>query len=314
MSVATELTRITEARNTIRTKMVSLGVALGTDDISALATKIDGIVDRGAVDIEIQEGDTYTIPAGYHNGSGTVSGVAGGGNYTLQSKTATPTKAQQNIVPDEGKYGLSSVTVAAIPDNYQDVSATTAVAGDVKTGKAFVAADGTTTAGTMPVITASAESVAVGGTYTIPAGYHDGTGTVAGPTLSGTATVAAVLEDETFYSNSGTLLTGTMPNIGAVTGTVGVGGSYTIAEGYHDGTGTVTGPTLSGTAVAADVLAGATFYNTTGVPVTGTMVNNGAIAATIDGLTVTSYTVPAGYTSGGSVSLTSDIEDALAAI
>ena len=41
---------------------------------------------------------------------------------------------------------------------------------------------------------------------------------------------------------------------------------------------------------------------------------NGAIQATIDGLTTTSYTVPAGHTTGGTVSLTSDIEDALAAI
>ena len=44
------------------------------------------------------------------------------------------------------------------------------------------------------------------------------------------------------------------------------------------------------------------------------MTNNGAITATIDGLTVTSYSVPAGYTSGGTVSLTDDIEQALAAI
>ena len=253
MSVATELTRITTARNAIRTKMVALGVALSTDTLDDLATKIGGIEDRGAVDVEVKEGETYTIPAGYHNGSGTVSGVAGGGNYTLQSKEVTPTKAQQNVVPDEGKYGLSSVTVNAIPNNYQDVSATTATASDVKTGLAFVAADGTVTTGTMPVITASAETVGVGGSYTIPAGYHDGTGTVAGPTLTGTA-------------------------------------------------------------VAADVLATKTFYNTTGEAVTGTMVNNGAITQTIDGLTVTSYTIPAGYTSGGTVSLSSDIEDALAAI
>mgnify|MGYP003301394644 CR=1 FL=1 len=44
------------------------------------------------------------------------------------------------------------------------------------------------------------------------------------------------------------------------------------------------------------------------------MANNGAISGSIDGLTTTSYTVPAGYTSGGSVSLTDDIETALAAI
>jgi len=44
------------------------------------------------------------------------------------------------------------------------------------------------------------------------------------------------------------------------------------------------------------------------------MVNNGAISATIDGLTTTSYSVPSGYTTGGTVSLTNDIETALAAI
>ena len=44
------------------------------------------------------------------------------------------------------------------------------------------------------------------------------------------------------------------------------------------------------------------------------MANNGAIAKTIDGLTQTSVAIPEGYTSGGTVSLTDDIENALAAI
>ena len=47
---------------------------------------------------------------------------------------------------------------------------------------------------------------------------------------------------------------------------------------------------------------------------TGSVANNGATAGSIDGLTQTSYAVPAGYTSGGTVSLTNDIEEALAAI
>ena len=48
--------------------------------------------------------------------------------------------------------------------------------------------------------------------------------------------------------------------------------------------------------------------------ITGTMANNGAISATIDGITTTSYSVPSGYTSGGTVSLDNTIETALAAI
>ena len=87
MSTATEITRLTSARNTIRNKMVSLGLAASTDLLDDLADEIDGIVNQGAVSATVQEGDTYTIPAGYHNGSGTVSGVGGGGSYTLQSKS-----------------------------------------------------------------------------------------------------------------------------------------------------------------------------------------------------------------------------------
>lgn len=192
MDVASEIARITTDRNAIRAKLVELGMAQSSDTLSDLATAMDQIVDRGAVSATVQEGDTYTIPKGYHNGSGTVSGVSGGGNYSLQSKTVTPTKLQQNITPDSGYYGLSDVTVSPIPASYQDVSSVTAGAGDVLTGKVFV--------------------------------------------------------------------------------------------------------------------------NSTGTAVTGTMVNNGTITKTIDGLTTTSATIPAGYTSGGTVSLSSAIEEALAAI
>lgn len=179
MSIATQLTRIQTDRNTIRAKLVELGMAQSADGLDKLATAIEGIENRGAVSATVQEGDTYTIPKGYHNGSGTVSGVAGGGNYNLQSKTVAPTKLQQNVTPDSGYYGLSDVTVAAIPETYQDVSSVTADEGDVLTGKVFVNSEGVTKAGTManngdvsntfnPLISAS---------LTIPEGYTSG-GTV----------------------------------------------------------------------------------------------------------------------------------------
>lgn len=179
MSVQTELSRIQAARNKIRTKLVEMGLAANTADIDACATAIEGVEDQGAVSASVKEGETYSIPRGYHNGSGTVSGVAGGGNYNLQSKNVTPTKSQQPITPDDGYFGLSDVTVGAIPEAYQDVTNVTAAAGDVLANKIIVTKDGKEVAGTMPnngtlaktIDPLTEESVA------IPAGYTKG-GTV----------------------------------------------------------------------------------------------------------------------------------------
>lgn len=384
----TEITRLSDARDSIRATLVNWGKAEGTEKLDALATTIEGIRNNGAVSAQIKEGDTYTIPEGYHNGSGTVSGVAGGGNYNLQSKTVTPTKRQQAITPDDGFYGLSDVTVSAIPANYQDVSATTAVADDVLANKVFTAQDGTTTTGAMPNNGAvSAKLTTDKASYTVPKGYHNGLGTVSvdlesktatpskatqvinsttGKVLSSvtvepipaeyitttdaTATADTILDGSTAYIG-GKKVTGTMPNNGKVTQTISVATpSYTIPQGYHDGEGTVTispeaktvtptkasqkvkpaaGKVISevtvnpipaefivtndATATASQILIDATAY-VNGVKVTGTMPDNKTITGSFDGLTVTSYTIPAGFTSGGTISLTDDIEQALAAI
>lgn len=290
MSVATEISRIQTARNTIRSKAVELGIGTSTDDLTKLATEIEGIENRGAVSATVQEGDTYTIPKGYHNGSGTVSGVSGGGNYNLQSKTVTPTKAQQNVTPDPGYYGLSDVTVAAIPGNYQDVSSVTATAADVLTGKVFVDKAGKTTTGTMPNNGAATETLTPEKlSYIIPKGYHSGTGKV--QITPETKSVTPNKSVQTVEPTDGKVLTSV--EVAA------------IPEAYVD--------TSDGTAVAGDILKGKTAY-AKGAKVTGSMANNGAVSGEIDGLTTTSFAVPAGYTTGGSVSLTGDIEEALAAI
>ena len=192
MSIQTEITRIQTARDTIRAKAVELGIGGNTDKLNVLATEIDSIEDCGTVSATVKEGETYTIPKGYHNGSGTVSGVAGGGNYKLQSKTATPTKSQQNITPDEGYYGLSDVTVAAIPETYQDVSSVTATAADVLANKIIVNAEGEMITGTMPnngAINAEIDGLTTT-SYQVAAGYTTG-GTV---TLDGSieAALAAI--------------------------------------------------------------------------------------------------------------------------
>lgn len=54
-----------------------------------------------------------------------------------------------------------------------------------------------------------------------------------------TVAVAEILKEKTAYAR-GTKLIGTMPNNGAVTGKINTkDGSYTIPQGYHDGSGEV---------------------------------------------------------------------------
>lgn len=290
MSTSTEITRIQTARNTIRTKLVELGLATSTAKLDALATAVEGIENKGAVNAQVQEGSTYTIPKGYHNGSGVVSGVSGGGNYTLQEKSVTPTKSQQSVTPDSGYYGLSGVTVAAIPQNYNDTSAVTAGAADVLANKVIVNADGETITGTMPNNGAATKTLDTTTTsYTIAKGYHSGTGKVSIATETKTATPT---------KSSQTI----KPSTGKVLSEVTVAA---IPAEYIT--------TTDATAEAGEILDGKTAY-VGGVKVEGTMANNGATGAEIDGLTVTSYTIPKGYTAGGTVSLTTDIEEALAAI
>ena len=59
-------------------------------------------------------------------------------------------------------------------------------------------------------------------------------------------------------------------------------------------------------AIASDVRIGVTFYGPDG-KTTGTMPDNEEIDGSIDGITSETYSIPEGYTSGGTVSLTDDI-------
>lgn len=116
----------------------------------ARGAKVTGTMpNNGAVTgvIGTKEGK-YTIPQGYHDGSGkvgiapaeqaklipgnirqgiTVLGVLGTMSGTesvkAQTKTVTPSAAQQSVAPDEGYNYLSSVTVSAIPYQESDNAA-----------------------------------------------------------------------------------------------------------------------------------------------------------------------------------------------
>lgn len=123
---------------------------LATKTAYARGSKLTGTMpNNGAVSgiISTKDGQ-YIVPQGYHDGSGkvsidsteqaklipdniregvTVMGVLGTMSGTEdanpQSKTVTPSTAQQIILPDEGYNYLSQVTVLAIPYVESDNSA-----------------------------------------------------------------------------------------------------------------------------------------------------------------------------------------------
>lgn len=101
--------------------------------------------------------------------------------------------------------------------------------------------------------TVTASDVLSGVTFHLPSGAS-GTGSCAYDVDSSncTAVVAEVLATKTF-AKGGTVLTGTMPNRGAVTATVPSKSTpYTIPQGYHDGSGTVGLSTADSTALVAN--------------------------------------------------------------
>lgn len=194
----------------------SSGVTLGTATTTQPSGKYikvtgSGVVNRAAI--------TKSASAGYvSTGSATVSSAT-----SATSTTATL------------YYPISS--------NVVDTSAGDAAASQILSGKkAYV--DGSLVTGTMTNNGAVAPTALnAGGSYTIPAGYHDGSGKVTTNSLAsqttGTASAGEILSGETAWVG-GSKITGTMTNRGAVSQTLSTATtSYTVPQGYHNGSGKV---------------------------------------------------------------------------
>lgn len=295
MSIQEEIARIQGAKEKLKAKAIALKIVTGEGDkkIQELANAYDGIENKGSVSATVEVGNTYTIPKGYHDGTGTVTGqdTGAGEKYKLQSKTATPTTSRQEITPDEGYYGLSDVAVEAIPANFKDVSATTATVPDVLATKVFINSRGEQVTGNMPNIGAVSQKLKVGtASYTVPKGYHNGEGII-----------SIDLEEKTVTPNkSRQEIT---PTENKVLSKVTV---KAIPENYVD--------TADANAGAGDILTGKTAY-VNGAKVTGTMANLGSVAGEINALAEDpSKTIGAGYTTGGKITIGNQLLQALQGI
>lgn len=206
MSISEQIARLQQLKERLRTKLTALKLASEENTLEECVAAVESIADNRAVSQKLDTTTaSYTVPAGYHNGSGTVSveleekTVTANGVVTptagkvlskitvnvenaptLQEKTAVPSKEAQEIVADEGYDGLSKVSVQAIPANFADVTGVTVSAADVLTGKVFVDSTGAQKSGEMA--NNAAVSATINGldttSYVIPAGYHNGRGTV----------------------------------------------------------------------------------------------------------------------------------------
>ena len=72
MNTSELIAKLLASRNTIRTKLAALGLVDSAAKLEACAEAVNNITDNGAVSAEVKEGESYNIPAGWHNGEGTV--------------------------------------------------------------------------------------------------------------------------------------------------------------------------------------------------------------------------------------------------
>lgn len=131
----------------------------------------------------------------------TLTGLLKGIADALRAKIGTTAQINAQDFPSN---------IAGIPK-----AAGNASTSDVLSGVTFSNKNGGEQTGTMTNNGAVSKSISPGGSYTVPAGYHNGSGTVSANMPSGNAGTGDVLSGKTFSNSSTNGATGTMTNRGA---------------------------------------------------------------------------------------------------
>lgn len=193
-------------------------------------------------------------------------------------------------------------------------------------GTEMLDGEGKKVTGTIETKTSS-DLTASGATVNVPAGYY--------AENASKSIQSATVEPSFMHVDEGGLVTATFPitssgYIAAETKTLETqlavqeakavtptkASQTAVDKGYYT-TGAVTVAPIpakyqdvSGvTSTAATTLTGSKFVSSSGQLTSGTMLDNGAISSTMDGLETKSVSIPAGYTSGGTVALDSTIDN-----
>ena len=260
----------------------------------------------GSENDTINCGSTHTISAGYHDGTGKIIAA------TLASQTSATAESSDILINKTAwvngikltgtiiNIGSESEELLAgsthtISEGYHDGTGviTAATLASQTPGNAVINnilinktawVNGIELTGTMPNIGTVDISLDGGELYTIPKGYHDGTGTVIATGVQdltpGDATANDVLENKIAWSN-GVKLIGTIPIRIGNNVTINAGDSVTVPAGYYPNGFVIKAATLEsqtdGTATPSDIVVDETAW-VKGERITGIIINGDDVA------------------------------------
>lgn len=241
-------TRLSGVLTNINAKLTAKG-ATEADTLFDVPEKIEGI----STGIDTSDGDAvaseiFKDKIAYVDGKKVVGTMADNG--TTLTKTVTE---NGGVTIPEGYHHAGELTVDVFSP---DLSVVTATAANVLTGSSFVNSSGAKVDGTMKNNGAVSKTLTTNTSYTIPAGYHNGSGKVTAnvpvslDTSDATATASRILSPYTAYVKgskvTGTIATKTSSDLTTSGSTVYVpAGYYSSQASKSISSGSLSSPSIS---------------------------------------------------------------------